>query len=213
MRAAKILLVLLMLAPAVVAAQQDDHSGPYAEFRGGGILVPSVDMELSGEPGKQTADFDAGFAVSGALGYRFTRNVRAEGELSYRQAEIGDLSFPSVGSLNGQWNLGAFTAMANVIYDIDYRDLPVVPYVGAGIGFGLVRLDGEHTAPLRVDDDSPELAWNAMAGVRFRVIGNALVSVGYRYLATTDPAFARTEGRIATEFATHEIFGGIGYEF
>ena len=52
-----------------------------------------------------------------------------------------------------------------------------------------------------------------MAGVRFRVFDNALLSLGYRYLATTDPDFSRIAGRTASEFSSHEIFAGIGYGF
>jgi opacity protein-like surface antigen len=213
MKAAKILPVLLMLAPTTAVGQGDDRSGPYGEFRGGGLFVADSNTKLSGTPGSHTADFDAGFAIAGAVGYRFNRHLRAEVEAGYRQAEIGELTIPGLGRLDGDWDIGVVTTLVNVIYDIDYRDAPVVPYVGGGFGYGLAMLDSDAEAALRMDASSAELAWNLLAGVRFRVTGNALLSVGYRYLETTDPDFDGSAGWIASEFSSHEVFAGIGYEF
>jgi len=214
MRAVKIVLALLILAPTASVGQEDDRSGPYGEFRGGGLFVADSDMRISGIPGRHTADYDAGFGISGAAGYRFDRHLRAEFEAGYQQAEIGELIIPG-GNLDGNWDIGVVTTLVNVIYDIDYWDALAVPYVGAGLGLGYVMLESNADAadPWAWDASSYELAWNALAGVRFRVTRNTLLSLGYRYLGTTDPDFSRTAGRIASEFSSHEIFAGIGYEF
>jgi len=215
MRIAKIVLALLILAPTASIGQEDDRSGPYGEFRGGGLFVADSDMKLSGTPGSYTADYDAGFAISGAAGYRFDRHLRVEFEVGYQQAEIGELTIPAPGpgNLDGDWNVGVVTTLVNAIYDIDYWDALAVPYVGAGLGFGYVMLNSKPDAALRVNASSAELAWNALAGVRLRVFDNTLLSVGYRYLGTTDPDFSRSAGRIASEYSSHEIFAGLGYEF
>ena len=213
MRIAKIVLALLILVPTASIGQEDDRSGPYGEFRGGGLFVADSDMKLSGTPGRHTADYDAGFAISGAAGYRFDRHLRAEVEAGYREAEIGELFIPGVGDLGGEWSVGVVTALVNVIYDIDYWDALAVPYVGAGLGLGYVMLDSKPDAALQIDASSAEFAWNALVGIRLRVFDNTLLSMGYRYLATTDPNLSRTAGRIASEFSSHEIFVGIGYEF
>jgi opacity protein-like surface antigen len=215
MRIAKIVLALLILVPAASVGQEDDRSGPYGEFRGGGLFVADSEMRFSGTPGSYTADYDAGFAISGAAGYRFDRHLRAEFEAGYQQAEIGELTIPTPGpgNLDGDWNIGVVTALVNVIYDIDYWDALAVPYVGAGLGLGYVMLDSKPAAALRVDAGSAELAWNALVGVRLRVFDNTLLSMGYRYLGTTDPDFSSSAGKVESEFSSHEIFLGIGYEF
>ena len=213
MRVAKIVLALLIMAPRASVGQEDDRSGPYGEFRGGGLFVPDSDVEVSGDSGRYTADYDAGFAISGAAGYRFDRHLRAEFEAGYQQVEVGDLIIPSVGDLGGEWDVGVVTALVIVIYDIDYWDALAVPYVGAGIGLGYAMLDSKPSAVLRVDAGSAEFAWNALVGIRFRVFDNTLLSLGYRYLGITDPDFSRSAGRVASEFSSHEIFTGIGYEF
>jgi opacity protein-like surface antigen len=147
------------------------------------------------------------------VGYRFDRHWRAEVEAGYQEAEIGDLIISGVGDLGGKWSVGVVTALVNVIYDIDYWDALAVPYVGGGLGLGYLMLDSKPTAVLQPDASSAELAWNAMAGVRFRVFDNAMLSLGYRYLATTDPKFSRSAGAIASEYTSHQIFAGLGYEF
>jgi len=213
MRAAKIVLALLMLAPTAAVGEEQDRSGPYGELRGGGIFVPDSDMKLSGTPGTHTADYQAGFAIAGAIGYRFDRHLRAEVEAGYQQAEVKELMFPGVGDLGGDWDVGVVTGLVNVLYDIDYWDAMAVPYVGVGAGFGYVVLNSKPSATLQIDASSAEFAWNALAGIRLRVFDDTLLSLGYRYLATTDPDFDRSAGRVASEYASHEIFAGIGYEF
>jgi opacity protein-like surface antigen len=182
-------------------------------LRGGGLFVAASDTKISGIPGSYTADYDAGFAISGAVGYRFDRHLRAEFEAGYQEAEIGDLIVSGVGDLGGKWSVGVATALVNVIYDVDYWDALAVPYVGAGLGLGYVMLDSKPDAALSVDASSPEFAWNVLAGIRLRVFDNTLLSLGYRYLGTTDPDFSRSAGRVASEYSSHEIFAGLGYEF
>lgn len=213
MRAVKIVLALLILVPTAAVGQGEDRSGPYGEFRGGGLFVADSDVAVSGTPGRHTADFDAGFAIAGAVGYRFDRHLRAEVEAGYQQAEVGDLVIPGVGNLRGQWDMGVVTVLANAIWDMDYWDALAVPYVGAGIGLGYAILDSRPDAALEVDASSPEMAWNVLAGLRFRLFENTLLSMGYRYLGMTDPDFSRSAGRVAAEYSSHEIFAGIGYEF
>jgi opacity protein-like surface antigen len=213
MRVAKIILALLILAPTASVGQEDDRSGPYGEFRGGGLFVADSDIEVTGIPGRHTADYDAGFGISGAAGYRFDRHLRAEVEAGYQQAEVGELTVPTAGVLDGDYDVRVVTGLINVIYDIDYWDALAVPYVGAGLGFGYVMVDSNAEAANPWDASSTELAWNALVGVRFRVTRNALLSLGYRYLGTTDPDFSNSGTRVASEFSSHEIFAGIGYEF
>ena len=213
MRAAQIVLALLILAPVAALGQEEDRSGPYGEFRGGGLFVPDADMEISGTPGSHTADYQAGFAISGAVGYRFDRHWRAEVEAGYQQAEIDELLVPGVGELGGDWDIGVVTGLFNVFSDIDYWDALAVPYVGVGAGIGYAMLDSKPDAALPVDAWSAEFAWNALAGIRLEVYDNTLLSLGYRYLSITDPDFDRSAGRASTEYASHQFFAGIGYEF
>jgi opacity protein-like surface antigen len=204
-----VLLALLILMPTASIGQEDDRSGPYAEFRGGGLLS---EISHSGSGVEFTSDFDAGFAISGAAGYRFDRHLRAEVEAGYQEAEIGDLIIPGVGDVSGDWSVAVVTTLVNVIYDIDYWDALAVPYVGAGLGFGYAMLDSKPGAALQIDASSSEFAWNALAGVRFRVF-NTRLSLGYRYLGTTNLDFSDSGVRVASEFSSHQIVLGIGYEF
>jgi len=213
MKIAKIVLALLILAPTASMGQEDDRSGPYGEFRGGGLFVADSDIEVSGIPGSHTADYDAGFAVSGAVGYRFDRHLRAEVEAGYGQVEVGELTVPGAEDLRGDYDLGVVTGLVNVIYDIDYWDALAVPYVGAGLGLGYVMVKSKSGATNPWDASSYEFAWNALVGLRLRVTKNTLLSLGYRYLGTTHPDFSDSGVRVASEFSSHEIFAGIGYEF
>jgi opacity protein-like surface antigen len=80
-------------------------------------------------------DFDTGWAIFGTLGYAFTNNLRAELEVGYRHNEIETLRqlLPAPGALSPDGDLGEFTVMANLLYDIPLGERLTLS-IGAGVG-------------------------------------------------------------------------------
>ncbi len=52
--------------------------------------------ETTVEPINVNLDFDTGFGVNAALGYRFRNNLRVEGQVSYGSNEIGEVGLPGI---------------------------------------------------------------------------------------------------------------------
>ena len=71
--------------------------------------------------------------------------------------------------------------MANVLYDIQIEQAGrFVPYVMAGAGVAHTELTVGGLAPLTIENDG--FAWQAGAGVNYRVSDSVALGVGYRYL-------------------------------
>jgi opacity protein-like surface antigen len=73
--------------------------------------------------------------------------------------------------------------MANVWYDFDVGGFR--PYVGGGIGWADVEVDGAYiTSPSPVIDSSDDgFAWQLGGGINFQVSPNVQLGFGYRYFS------------------------------
>jgi OOP family OmpA-OmpF porin len=111
-------------------------------------------------------------------GRGFGENWRVEAELAQRP---GDYSATYLKFDHGDFieveesgELNALSLMANVIYDIA-PDRSVHPFVG--LGAGAVRFEEDY-------EDSEGFAWQALAGVSWRVTEHAHLDLIYRYFAS-----------------------------
>lgn len=187
----------------------------YVAVETGASIVP--DQTISGGGLSGVASLDTGFNVGGALGGRLGDHVRAEVNLSYRRSGIDQLAAPGV-ILAGAGNVGLFSAMANVYWDI-LPDAAVIPYLGAGLGLGVVSVDSDAAANvLIVNDSAVAFAWNILAGASVPVSERISLSLGYRYLATTRAELAATlvgagTGTIGAKFDAHEVVFGAKFWF
>jgi opacity protein-like surface antigen len=186
LRTASILLVALFAVPAAA-------EGPYVELEVGPSFFS--DSDLSGT--STDLEYDTGFVVGGAAGYRFIEQARAELAVSYRQSDTD----------NASGEVGLLGVMANGFFDIDL-DLLVTPYVGAGVGLGAVFTDFR-AGSTRVEDEDTEFAYNIMGGAAFDLTEELVLDAGYRYFGMTE---ARIQG-VDVEFDVHEIVFSLRYEF
>jgi outer membrane protein OmpA-like peptidoglycan-associated protein len=144
------------------------------------------------------------------LGYAFSNGFRAEGELGHRfnQLDEGDLS--DYGLLDG--DVHVWSAMANLFYDFN-RGSGVEPYVGVGVGAarintGLVGPGGT------VDDSDTVFAYQAMAGIAFRLTEQLDLDVGYRYFEADDASFTSDIPTDVDQDYTHQaVTVGLRYQF
>src|SRR3712207_5812682 len=95
--AAALALALLSVTPALA------DSGPYVQVFGRpNFLPPGLDFES--DVGDIEPDYESGYNVGGALGYRINEFFRIEGEVSYQHHDVGR---------------GDATGLAQLISDVD----------------------------------------------------------------------------------------------
>ncbi|MBL6455343.1 OmpA family protein [Belnapia sp. T6] len=180
----KALLAATVLA-LPVAAQAQPVSGLYIGA-GGGLNF----HQTSNNNGAKTKFDDVGAVGLVAIGWGFGNGLRAEIEGSYRHNEIRSITG---GGRNG--NGGYFrnyAAMANVLYDFNLG-LPVIPYLGVGVGYGWAdvdkaRLAGPGAARYRIEDTDGNLAYQGIAGLAFALpVPGLALTAEYRFFGTLEP--------------------------
>lgn len=158
-----------------------------------------VESELLGKLGD--VGYDTGFGANAALGMRLNSNVALEAEFLHQESDVNNV--------NGTPISGSFEAnavMANAVIDF----LPgesISPYVGGGVGMANLT-DGDY------DDDV--FAYQAFAGLNFKVGEKAAIYTGYRYFATEDLEVDYNDGvfeKTTFPYASHNVEAGFKLNF
>jgi outer membrane protein OmpA-like peptidoglycan-associated protein len=104
--------------------------------------------------------------------------------------------------------------MVNALYDIPVN-FPVVPYVGAGVGYARIKADGVNIAGTTVmDDTSNKFAYQGIVGAAYRMTDNLKLGLEYRYFATLDPEFSTSAGtNVDSEYSAHNVLLSLRWEF
>jgi len=222
------LIVLACLAftiPASLAFADDDKEDEqeieqpdwYFEFNTGVSIIPNQTLR-DGGTSMSRVESDTGFVVGGALGRRVLDLFRAELQISYREGDVDKMSVagPAVVS---DGDISLLAVMANAYYDFDF-DIGVLPYVGAGIGWGEFQLDARRktAGELDIDDSDSVFVYNFMVGATVPISQAASVALGYRYVATSDPdeigaVINDVSQDIEAEFDAHEVTLGVRFYF
>jgi OmpA-OmpF porin, OOP family len=160
----------LMVLPAAVHAQEFVPLPGIYVGAGAGIenflsTSTSIGGSVSGSLG-----FGLGALI---LGYDFV-GPRVELEVAYGQAPI-TASLP-IGTFSATGRQLQF--MGKVLYDF-FPAAALTPYVGAGIGLGLVSTSGAF--------DSPQFAYQGIVGVGWNLDSQWRLLLEGRYLGTTSP--------------------------
>lgn len=128
--------------------------------------------------------FSDGWGIGGAVGRRLGYGLRGELEGSFRSNTADQVA--ALGTLT-DWSghASAFTAMANLYYDINALEFAgVTPYIGGGIGVSAFDADID-TLIGPVDVHDAAFAYQAIVGASKRVNRNLDVFTEYRYLGNT----------------------------
>lgn len=187
-----------------------DASDWYAVGQVGGHSPSDMDLTGGVFPGgeqiKWKAETKGAAAALFTLGYRFAPNVRGELELGFRKGEIarvrggtlppnavcsierGAPAAPGCGDAGG--DVDTTTFMANALYDFGSPDATFRPYVGFGLGGASVSADfGGRLNGVTMSQDfgsqtqTTVFAWQALAGVGWKVTDRLTVDATYRYLS------------------------------
>ena len=178
---------------------------------GAGTTIPAGTVLPDGTAVGWNTEFDAGYAINGAIGRKYGA-FRGELEVAYQRNGVDTHTGVTAGGIalagedagvliTGSGNLGVnvgdlvaagegdisnIFVMANMIYDFQ-NSSQFTPYVGAGVGVGFVDVEYAPSATTIIDDNSTQFAYQAMAGISYEASANTDLFVGYRYRATLDP--------------------------
>jgi opacity protein-like surface antigen len=209
----KITLLATTALAALVLATPANAGSWYLSLTGGGNWQNDEDFvaTAAGDTFTFDSNSDTGFVIAGAVGYNLTSvapGLRVEAEVSFRQNSNDGTWLTSTGLTSSgplDFDHQATAVMANVWYDFDIGGFR--PYVGGGIGWADVELDGTFVGAslpaLDVSDDG--FAWQLGAGVNFQISPNVQLGVGYRY-------FQAPEVTVFAPFAPNLSSGEVEYE-
>lgn len=203
----------IALAPAAQAAD-----GFYVGATGGVSFLQDADNEGGGL--SIESEFDTGFDVTGAVGYRFMDDFRVEGEIGYRRNNADSLTIALPAGLgississSADGDVSALSFMANGYYDVN-TGTPWMPYVGAGLGVATINADVKTQGVQIVDDDDTVFAYQIGAGIGYAFTESITATAGYRFFGTSDPEFKATDGTsFDSEYSTHAVEIGFRVQF
>ncbi|MDX2275721.1 MAG: outer membrane beta-barrel protein [Hyphomonadaceae bacterium] len=190
-----------------------DNSGAFTSdfLTGTGTTIPNNTPLPSGTSVGWTTEFETGYTASAAFGRRFGTAFRGEIELAYQSNDIkthnnvqaGGIALDNedvgvlisgapqqgatVGAVvdDGQGSVDTTFLMANVYYDFTQYGA-FTPYVGAGLGVGMVNVEYKPSGVGIVDDDDTVLAYQLIAGAAYELNDRMSLFAQYRYRGTDD---------------------------
>lgn len=175
--------MLTVAAAGTAQAQSKQKDGFYIAPAAG--VVFAEDLTSSGPGFSATLDYDTGWLLTGALGYRMGQ-FRVEGELGY--GEVGGASLDVNGTrVDVDTDLSMLTGTVAGFYDFAI-DAPVTPFIGAGLGFADGEVDAVRVAGMTLDDggSSTEFLLFGEAGLSWQVSDTVAIVPSYRYTWVND---------------------------
>ncbi|HEY9344488.1 MAG TPA: outer membrane beta-barrel protein [Inquilinus sp.] len=185
--------VTTTLMAATCAQAQVQGTGFYVGAGAGINLLQDNNLNID--------NYDVGPAGNIYGGYDWG-SLRADLEVSIREnSHDGD---------NHQTTLGI---MVNGYYDFEFGS-PFVPYIGGGIGLGIISADFRGSNDQFFQDTQTAFAYAGIAGVSYNFSPALAASLEYRYLGTTGPTFKDKGERITSDSNNnHSFLLGVRYTF
>ncbi len=195
--------VVLSLGVSAARAQYyrfgGEGAGPY--FRAGlgpSFIQDSTLTEFAG-PENAKVEFDTGVAGDMAIGYSFNKYVGADFEVGFVGSEIKSVE----GFYSHDTTLYNVPFLVNLTLSLPIPRSLVVPYIGAGVGGSSAIFDtdgfGNYRGEVWGDDSDTVFAWQAFAGLRFKLNPQMSLGVGYKYFSTDDVSFGDSDFRVSFE--------------
>jgi len=202
MRKALLAAVSVVLA-VLFAATAHAADGGYMSLNLGLAKTADSDVTDSTLPGTAIEmEYESGFAAGMALGYQF-RSFGIEGEAAYQKTDLDKISLlGATSSLGGDGS--CLSMLLNGYYNFVFGDLPLVPYLSAGIGLAQVNINNMRipgSGELDWSGDDLVFGYQFGGGLEFSLGSKFSIGAKYRYFGTSDPEYATTD----TDFASHNI--------
>jgi opacity protein-like surface antigen len=208
-----VMVMVLMTALVGNGSQARASEGFYA-----GIQVGAVELEDT-ETDSSKGEMKTGYVLSGSAGYDFG-HLRLEGEIAYRENDLGKTIISNTNA-DSNGDVSAFAFMVNGYFDLENRTA-FTPYIGAGLGYARVEIDGKATygsnTTVEWDDHDSGLAYQLMAGLAWDLSDTIVLDVSYRYLDCDDIEIAGTSNWGFTaedeiDYESHNFMIGLKWFF
>lgn len=196
--------------------REDSDRGIYVSLSGGaeffndgdfiGIQQPEAGVPGAvGAPANVQIDYQTGYNLRGAIGYKFGRGFisflrpSVEIEVGYAEADVSSGAFNG-GNQTFGGDINVVTVQANYNNDIIFSDNQnITPYFGGGLGIGIVDSDivyfpnnGVATTPtFGVFGSSTDFATNSRIGLKARLNERLDVFIEGRYTRVSNGDFER----------------------
>ncbi|MEP9349406.1 outer membrane beta-barrel protein [Xanthobacter sp. KR7-225] len=188
-------------------ASPEVHEGPESGWylRGDvGYVAPrSGAVTSAAAPLNPSPDYGAGWSFGGGFGYSFSGPFRVEGTIDY-------FSLGSTATVAGDVGAGATVGLASLYWDVG-TFAGFTPYLGGGIGYGVVSLD----APAGYAHGNDwGFAYSVSAGVSYAFSSVLSMDLGYRYVNLGSVGAPMPAGSIPLEvdgLSAHQVRLGLRY--
>jgi len=203
----------LAIAPATAALAQDPGEF-YIGIHGGASFLADADNTDQGGFVSEN-DFETGIQFGGVIGYRVFRNLRVEGEVTFRDNNVDSLRFAGGSEVDAGGGVMALSGLVNVWYDIPIP-ARVTPYIGGGVGLATVEPDDVSAGGVLFADDNADLVFGGQAGAGLRIplLPRITASLDYRYFRTVDPELRDVTGAaFEAEYETHNLGATVSFAF
>ena len=140
-----------------------------------------------------------------------------QGTYDFDVANFGEFTLGGE-DVGGSGDAESLAVMANGFFDLR-TGTKWTPYVGAGVGWALVKNDIDafgscFSDPPFVDDEDGVFAYQLMAGITYQVTNSISLGIGYRFFSTSDPEFTDIMGRrFESEYRAHNAEVGLRFRF
>ncbi|NIQ01883.1 MAG: outer membrane beta-barrel protein [Nitrospinaceae bacterium] len=197
--------LMLSMALAVNTPSANAQDGMYGSVNLGFSFFNEMGIDFG--PVERGVDFGIGSVVSFALGTPLNENVRVEGEITFRQASVDTFA-----GFDGEGLAGAVSFMGNGYYDIPLEGSPIKPFVGAGLGFGLLYAAG--TGPVggaSTSDSGVGFNYQIMGGGAYEVQSDLFVTATLRYWGSTGVTLEDENGTVfdVNSIGATELYFGV----
>lgn len=235
----KTLLAATLLSLPIAANAQSWDPRVQGIYVGAGLGTNYLQTQSDTVVNRSTdISYEWGWAGILSVGYGFGNGLRLELEGNWRQNQVDTISQSGRGNLPGaSGTVNQYGIMFNALYDFVLG--PVVPYIGAGIGYNFADYDNlttrasgpGGTANLNFGGTQGTFAYQAILGIAFpiesvpglaltgeyRFLGTAAVDVDGRANACVGSTAVNGCERVAASFGTeqynHSLLFGVRYNF
>ena len=149
-------------------------------------------------------DFDTGPAFFGFVGYKFDDmgfgRFRAELEGSYRNNNVGTVTFNSTPFKDSRGKTEVWAGMANVYFDWTALSQEITPYFGMGLGGATIDQRSAYGAISSFADSDAALAYQFIGGLSYKATSEINVNLDIRYFALDNPDLVRFGGPGSLDF-------------
>ena len=195
------------------AAMAQGYNGWYLGARAGVAWLEDHSSPVGGV--NSSYDFDHGWGLGGSVGYQYGGPWRVELEVAYRKNDLDSVTRGGARLGGATGEMSSLALMLNGFYDID-TGTAFTPYLGLGIGYARVSADGLTATGLGAtnSDDDNKFAYQAIAGLAYKLTPEVSLTADYRYFATQDPKFRLSNGaNVEGEYKTHNVMVGLLLRF